>query len=298
MQTGKSRAMRWIAVVGGLLLVIALAKNVVANALVTGGVKAITGLDLRIGRIDVGILRSALGVHDLVLHNPDGYPDLVMIDLPEIYVHYDIGALLRGRVHLPEVRLNLKEFVVVKSRDGRLNLDALKVVQDSKGQAKPAASTSKPGQMQIDLLTLKIGKVIYKDYSLGPTPVVKEFALNLDERYEGITNPTVLAGLIVSRALMNTTIASLTGLDLGPMQALVSGHIERAKAIVGTGLDAAKGLQTETTRRVQESAGQLTDAAKSATKNAGDASKAVLGTASDTVKSTTETIKKVLPFGQ
>jgi uncharacterized protein involved in outer membrane biogenesis len=228
-----------------------------------------TGLNLTIRSMSVGVLKSAVGINGLRLHNPSGFPDPVMVDLPEMYVDYDLGAFVGGKVHLEEVRLNLKEFIVVKDAQGRVNLDALKVVQESKGAPaeKPQPAAHAP-QMQIDVLQLKVGKVIFKDYSKGGEPSVQEFPLNLDERYEHITNPQMLAGLIVSRALMNTTVAKLTGVDLTAVQAQVGEQMKQATELVaGTAKDAA------------------------------DVGKAAFGTAKDSVQKTADTLKKALPFG-
>jgi len=104
--------------------------------------------------------------------------------MPEIYVDYDLPAIFKGKVHLEEMRLNMNEFVVVKNEKGELNLDALKVVQAQKEGKKPEAKAKEGGkipEIQIDTLKLKVGKVVYKDYSGGGNPTVREFKVNLDE---------------------------------------------------------------------------------------------------------------------
>ena len=122
--------------IGIILLLIALvvvglifARNIVVKTVLTAGVKAITGLELKVRNIHIGIVDTAVGVNDLLLLNPKDFSDRIMVDLPEVYVDYDIGAFLKKNIHLEEVRLNLKEFMVVKNESGQLNLDALKAVQ-------------------------------------------------------------------------------------------------------------------------------------------------------------------------
>ena len=55
------------------ILVVALfaVKNVVAKMALSGGVKAITGLGVDIGRIDVGIRKTDLDVRNLKILNPE-----------------------------------------------------------------------------------------------------------------------------------------------------------------------------------------------------------------------------------
>ena len=273
-----------IIIVVVLVVAVGIAKNAVAKAAVMGGVKAMTGLTLDIGSMDVGVLRSALGINDLRLRNPAGFPDRYMVELPEIFVDYDLMGFLGGKVHLEEVRLELKQFTVVKDAQGRVNLDSLKTIQESKGTAasKPAkpAEPGKAPQIAIDLLLLKVGKVVYKDYTGGGEPKVQEFAVNLDERYEHITNPQMLAGLIVTRTLMNTSVAKLTGINLNALQSQVQAQMQEAMA------DAAKQLRGVT--------GNAMDAASSAT----DAGKEAVGEAADALKGTTDSLKKMIPFGR
>ena len=116
----------FVAIVVGVVL----AKNVIAKTAIIGGVRAMTGLDVQIRGMQVGLLKRAVGIQSLVLNNPAGFPDPIMMDLPEMYVAYDLGAFLAHKVHLQEVRLHVKEFHVIKDRQGRLNLDALNVVQE------------------------------------------------------------------------------------------------------------------------------------------------------------------------
>ncbi len=272
---------------------IGIGKNLVARAAITGGVKAMTGLNLSIRSMDVGVLKSAVGIKGLRLHNPSGFSDPVMVDLPEIYVHYDLGAFFGHRVHLNEVRLNLKEFVVVKDPQGRVNLDALKVVQESKGQPAAHGKQAEAGkalEIQIDALELKIGKVVFKDYSRGGNPMVQEFPIHIDERYEHITNPQAFAALVVSRALMNTTVARLTGLDLTGLQSQLGEQL-------GHATQAMTGAVKATMAQATDAAANLGGTAKGVAKDAASAGKAAFGTAKDSVKNTAESLKKALPFG-
>ncbi|MDD5454698.1 MAG: AsmA family protein [Candidatus Ratteibacteria bacterium] len=199
-----------------LLVGIVLARDVIAKNAVSTGVKVMTGLNLNIGSINVGIFKSAIGIKNLKLQNPSGFEDKLMVDMPEIYVDYDLGAILNKQVHLEEVKINLKEFTVVKNAKGELNLDSLKVVQEKK--TPPSEEKREKGEFKIDVLQLKISKVVFKDYSQGKSPKTMEFDLNLDERYENIIDANKLISLIVTRALMNTTISKLANFDLGPLQ--------------------------------------------------------------------------------
>jgi hypothetical protein len=245
---------------------------------VTTGVKAMTGLKLSIRSMNVGVFKSLIGINELQLYNPSGFKDKIMMDLPEIYVDYNLGAIMGGKAHLEEVRLNLKEFIVVKNEAGELNLDSLRVVKETEGEVAEKDDGKKEKtempDIQIDLLALKIGKVIYKDYSKGGSPKVREFNVNIDERYENITDPQSFVRLIIVKALKNTTIASLANFNIGKLQ---------------------KGL-TDTVRKTAEKAMQAPGKAVEAGKDLIEEKAAE--TAKETVGKAADTLKKFLPFGK
>ena len=250
-----------------VLLVLSFSKNMVAKSAISAGVKAMTGLKLSMRSMNVGIFRTLIDIKGLNLFNPRGFPDKLMVDMPEIYVNYDLGAFLKRKVHLKEVRLDLREFVVVKNKDGKLNLDSLKVVQAEKGEV-PAEKKEKAAmpEFQIDVLKLKIGKVVYKDYSQGTPPMVKEYNININEQYTNITDPHSLASLIMVRALMNTAISNLANFDLGPLQANVSETLNQAtKAATEAAsqfLETGKQLGTGTVESTEEAVEKATESFK------------------------------------
>ena len=267
-----------VSIIFVLLVAVFFGKNLIVKTSVKAGVKAMTGLKLNIKSMNVGILNSLIGINGLQLFNPPGFVDELMVDLPEIYVDYDLGAFIKRKIHLEEVRLNLKEFSVIKNEKGELNLDSLRVVEEKKeekveGEEKKEKEKTKMPELLIDVLELKIGKVVYKDYSKGTPPKSKEFNVNIDERYENITNPRAFISLIIVKALKNTTIARLTNFNLGALQENVAGKLK------------------ETTQKVMETADKVIGTGKD------DVGKKVKEAAKETIEKTTDTLKKFLPFG-
>ncbi len=261
-----------------VLIVLSFVKDMVIKISVEKGMQLVTGLRLNMGGFNVGLLRTVVGIRNLVLFNPAGYKDRTMLNMPEVYVHYDLPAIIGGKIHLPEVRIDMKEFMVVKNEKGELNLNSLKVVQAQKEGKKPEAKAAgKAPQIQIDDLTLKIGKVIYKDYSKGGAPTVMEYNVNVNERYKNITNPYALVSLIVVKSLSNTAIASLANFDLQGLQGTIS----------------------DTLRSAQKIATQAVTQAQTAAKEAIGKTQTVAKETQETVKKTTEELKQVfsVPFG-
>lgn len=190
------------------------AKNLLAGALITKGIKAVTGLDSNISSARLGLSKTYLAVNELKIFNPSGFADKTLADLPEIYADYNLWDFLRGVAHLEELRINLKELDVVRSKNNQVNVSALKAFMLKGGGRLP--------EIRIDNLSLKIGKVVYKDYWSGK-PDIREFDINATENFKNINDPKALVSLILFRALSKTSIPNLANIDLGRLKEDVRG---------------------------------------------------------------------------
>jgi uncharacterized protein Yka (UPF0111/DUF47 family) len=271
-----------------ILIVLSFVKDIVIKTSVEKGVEVVTGLRLNIRNLNVGIIRTLVGIKGLKLHNPSGFRDRTMLDMPEIYVDYNLPSIMKGKVHLNEMRINMKEFSVVKNEKGQLNLDSLKVVQAQKEGTRPEEKETQVPEMQIDDLELKIGKVVYKDYSRGGEPLVKEFNLNINERYQNIKDPYSLVSLIVVKALMNTTIARLADFDLQGLKGTISDTLATAQKVAAETAAKAEETIRQTTEETQKAAQEISRKTQETTEQA-----------TESIKKATEDLQKTfkLPFG-
>jgi hypothetical protein len=220
-----------ILIVFGLLIIFS--KDLVAKSVITGTIKAITGLSLDIKSVKVGLLTTNIEVEGLKLHNPPNYQDKTMVDIPQIYINYNLGAFLKKKIYLQKLKLYLKEFVIVKDKDGKLNLNSLKIIEEKEKKPKPEEKKEKLPPMQIDVLELKIDRVLYKDYSQGVPPKVKEYNIYLNERYTDISDPQKLAELIIYKAMIKTTIAKLVDFNLDLLGEDLKGVLKKTTTILG-----------------------------------------------------------------
>lgn len=271
--------MKWLlyVVIGLIVIVLALglAKDVIIKTAVEKGVEVVTGLQLHIASFHMGIIKQVVAIKDLKLFNPKDFEDKVMLNMPEIYVDYDLPAIISGKLHIPEIRVDLKEFVVEKNAKGALNLDSLNVVQAQKGGGKAQAQAQAQAQMppmMIDMLSLKIGKVVYKDYSGGGAPSVNEFNINIDETFRNIDNPSSVVAIIIVKALMNTTIGQLANFDIGGLQGSVSGTLSTATKTATQAAATATKTATVATKAATQAA---TTATKQASQAVGGAAESV-----------------------
>lgn len=235
-------------------------KNMIAKVGIEKASEMIIGLKLNIGSLNMGIIKTFTEIKDLRLYNPKGFEDKIMVDMPEIYVDYDLPAVLKGRIHLYDMKLDLKEAVIIKNKDGELNLDSLKAVQDLAGQKTSTKKTEDVApDFQIDQLELKIGRVVFKDYSKGGMPHVLQFNINLNEKYKNITDPDALVRLIVVKVIMNTTIGKLIKLDITGLQDTVSNTLASAQHMASQTATKVVGGAGKT---LTDTAGSITDKLK------------------------------------
>jgi hypothetical protein len=228
-----------------LLLILSLAalyigRNPIVKGVIEKGVSAGTGLPLMIGSLDINMKETLIDIKQLQLENPTDFEERTMLNMPQIYVDYNLQNILKGTIHLPKVIIDLYEFSVVKNKDGKLNVNAIrdlakKEKKDTGEQPKEPSEPAKKEKtkIQIDELYLRVYKVTYKDYS-GSKPVVKTFSINLNEKFQNISDVKSLAMLITYKTLASTTIPRLENLDLNEYMGNISEILKS-----GTGIDPA-----------------------------------------------------------
>jgi hypothetical protein len=225
-----------------VLVALVLARNIVVKAAVENGVRAVTGMPLSMGKLDIDLSNTFVDIENLVVKNPAGFHDTFLVDIPKILVDYNLSDILKGKVHLENLDFEMSQFTVVKNEQGVLNLDKLKALQGTQptptGTGKPAPQPA--GEVlpvQIDLMHLKIGKVVFADYSSGQ-PSTKEFRINIDQSYQNITDLKSVVQLIVLKAMMNSGISNLVNFDVqGLAGSLTDTSAQLASQVMTTGLD-------------------------------------------------------------
>ena len=193
-------------------------------------VKGVAGVSLRMQSFQLGLVKAVINIKGIKVYNPRGFKDKIMVDIPEVYINFNPGAL-PGLAHFEEVRMHLKEFTVVKNKDGKVNIKEIKVVKESEdkkaAKKKPADKKAKQEvDMRIDLLKLKVDKVVYKDYTVAPASI-KEYNVNIDVQKKDIVDLNGLIATIMTQALMNTAVGQLADVDMGALQDTAKEYISK-----------------------------------------------------------------------
>lgn len=271
-----------------VIVLIVVFKNAILKAAIPFAISKAAGVEADLGGIDLNFSKTLVDLQDLKVQNPSGFEDKYLIDIPQALVDYELEPLFKGNVHLTDVKLYLKELMIVRNDQGLLNINVIreKLEQNQKkeateqveeGEAPPAEEPKKTqGEMKIDNLSLKIDRVIYKDYTVGKDPLVQEFDLNIEENHQNITEIESIIGIIMTKALRNSAIARLT--NLNPEEFLQSNIFDTAT------------MANQAVTKIGDTAMSTVESQLgSATGTVKDTADAVVGSLKDKVK---------LPFGK
>jgi len=153
---------KWLFRLSFLLVVLVVAlvvsKDAIIKAAVQRQIRAQTGMDVKIGRFSVGIFSPVVTIEDFRLHNTPEFGGTTFVDIPELHVEYDRGALGQRKLHITLLRFNLAELNIVKNEAGHTNI----VSMINRARAPRPPDRSRAAEMEfagIDVLNLSLGKV-------------------------------------------------------------------------------------------------------------------------------------------
>lgn len=206
-------------IVGIFIIIFAFSmlRDIAAGAVVTVVASQVTGAPVRMGRFSMSLMRQTVEIRGLRVYNPSGFPKGILVAMPKVHVKYDLLALLNSKLRFPLVDIELSELGLIRNKEGKLNVDALKVVKEQdKG--------NKTMLMRLDIVNLYIGKVVSKDYS-AETPVVKVYDIHINKTYRNITSVQQLMFLTLSEPMkaagikgaMIYGVAALSGIAILPV---------------------------------------------------------------------------------
>ncbi len=213
--------MKRIFIVFGILAVFlagfVVLKDQIIRSVVTTVAAKVTGTRVEINGFSLSVLSSTINITGFKMYNPSGFPEGLLVSCPKIKVIYDRATLFKPDRRFLVVDIELQELGLTRNQDGKLNVDALKIAHPS------TASSSAP--MRIDLLNLKIGQIVYKDYKGGAAPVVRVYQVNRSKSFKKIPTAQQLAVLVLAEpmkaiAIKNAEIygaAMLTGAAILPV---------------------------------------------------------------------------------
>jgi len=209
-----------ILIIGAIYCAFYFTKDYLISSFVNRTISKFFGVPVEISGYSWDMINSTVRIKDCKIYNPKGFPKGLLVDVRGINCEYDLTLLLKKELHLTLFELNLKELIVIKDKKGKFNIDSLSFVQKQQVEQKP---------MHIDLLKLGVGKVIYKDYSLGAKPLIKVRHVNIKKTYKNIKNAEQFGLLVFSDALKSMAI---TGLKIYGLAVITGTYFLPVEAVV------------------------------------------------------------------
>ncbi len=151
-----------------LFVAVVLLFDTIVTSLAESRIRSATGLDVKIGKLDIGVIHPKLALENFKLYNAAEFGGAPLIDLPELHLEYDREALSAGKLRLKLVRFNLAELNLVKSQAGRTNImDLFTRLQAANLRKTNGTPVEFAG---VDTLNLTLGKIIQTDLSQSSPP--------------------------------------------------------------------------------------------------------------------------------
>ena len=147
-----------------LVVAAALLKNTIVKEVMQSRIRKATGMDARIGQVDVSVLTPEVTIEDLKLYNTPAFGGSLCLKMPELHVEYDANSVRAGKIHITLMRLNVEEIDVVQDKKGRINFDDI----EQKGSKGKGASHAEKVQFGgIDTLNVTLGTLKWTSMSTG-----------------------------------------------------------------------------------------------------------------------------------
>ncbi len=192
----------WIAAAAVFLVALLLIKDALIAGIVKESASSVLGTSVEIDRLRIALFKPSVEMSGFRVMQPRGFPKGPLLDVAETRADYDIGALFAGKIHFRKAEVVVREAVMIRDRNGALNVDALKVAKKDAGE-----KTGSSSRFEIDSLTLTVEKVVSKDLSKGDKPVVEVWNLPIhDKTFSHLTSPEELANLVLVEALQSAAI--------------------------------------------------------------------------------------------
>jgi uncharacterized protein involved in outer membrane biogenesis len=188
-----------------LLVAAVLLLNTIVKEVVQSRLRSETGMDVKIGSLDIGLSTPTIAIENLKLYNTPEFGGSPFLDIPEIFVEYDKDAVRAGKLHLKLLRLNLAEIDIVQDKQGRLNIQSLK----EKGDTATAALNRQSSGFKftgIDTLNVTLQKMRVSNLDAPNQAQEVDFGLT-NQVFTNITSEADLAGMALVLDLRSGTAA-------------------------------------------------------------------------------------------
>ncbi len=210
----------------------------ILTGVVAKSMQGAVGVPVKLAKAHLHLAPFEIGLYGLQLGNPPGFQEPAMAEIPEIFVRVNLLGLLKGKIHVQKVVLNMKDVTVERAKGNKINLNEfLKISKTKKAESEQPEqpppppeegeepqAPSKPSKglkLEIDQVLLNIGKVVFVDYGTGER-VVREFDFKIENMVlTDVADPFEL--------VMQVTVIILKKVGMAAMSVQIDTVLENAK---------------------------------------------------------------------
>jgi len=158
-----------VALIIVILLAVTLFGNMALKVGIEKGATSALNVGVKVGRINLSILRGTLAIGNLQVDNPPGYEHPRLLELGKGKVAVSIGSLLSDTVRIKEIRLDGIEFVLEQKGMSNNVQDIINSISSREKEEKEAKVPAEPSGKKLYIDELEITNVTVKA-KLLPVP--------------------------------------------------------------------------------------------------------------------------------
>jgi hypothetical protein len=196
----KTILVRALLVLLAIFVVAFFARGFIAKKAVEIGAEKMTGFPLEVGEMSVGMALNNVEAKNIKLKNSEEFGGSVFVDMPELKLDYHLLSMAGSQPHVKEMFLHINEMIIVKNAQGQTNVMKLKDI---------ASSGEGDSKYRVDVLRIKVGKVVYRTYKADGTFTDRNFAADLDVTYKDLTESTQVTKLVVLAVMSKVKLPDL-----------------------------------------------------------------------------------------
>ena len=188
-----------LCIIVALSVAVACTKDMIARRLLLTAFPPSSGFTAQVDSVRVGVLSPYLWIQGLKVFNRAQSTQEAMLDVPELYLRYDLLPLFQNKLHLRQASIFLKEVVITPKGFSDVVVAPLALLMP-----KPMGG-NKPPEIFIDTLRVRIGKVRYHGDLFGPSAQTIEFQGNIDETFNNVSDPSKVFNKLLKKSVSSIT---------------------------------------------------------------------------------------------
>jgi hypothetical protein len=183
-----------------LAIGLALLKDTLVREAAVKALKRETGLEVRIGKMQVGLFNSTVSMENLVLYNPAEFGGSPLFDIPDLYAEYSWNDAMRDKLRFRMLRIHVREMNVVDNQHGQNNfagvVGRLKQAPATGGAAGGSGGGDGLKFDRIEVLNLSVNKVRYSNMRFPKRDNETDLRIK-NEIIQNLKSPQDVAGVLL-----------------------------------------------------------------------------------------------------